>query len=113
MSADGHSAITGARLHDSALYQTCFDEHLPTAPDLEPITGYGDFSDEAYADIDWIEVTALEVQCANDNGADLQIIPPGDGISGFNNKGGHLSQVFEAILDACRAGLTIPPHSGS
>ncbi len=110
-SGDSHVSLTGARLHDATALQECIDQGKPEVPDLDPVTGYGDFSDQAYADIDWVEVTALEVECANDNGAPLQVGSGGIGISGLNNAGGHLQEVFEAILDACREGLNLPEFS--
>ena len=110
MSGDSQIPLTGARLHDASAYQACFDEWKPEVPDLAPITGYGDFSDQAYTDIDWFEVTALEVECANDQGARLRVSPPGDGISGLNDRGGHLSEVFTAVFEACRAGLKLPEY---
>lgn len=54
---------------------------LPEIPVLEPIAGYGDFSAMAYWEVDWFEVTALMVRCANDNGIAARILPPGDGLS--------------------------------
>ena len=48
---------------------------------LEPITGYGDFTGAESWDLDWYEVTRLMVECANDNGMPVQLIPPGDGWS--------------------------------
>lgn len=76
-------------------------------PSIEPIYGYGDFSNTPYHDIDWVVVTALVVQCANDHGIAARVLPPGDGYT--------LSAVSEsqqgfaiAYVSACRAGLNVP-----
>jgi hypothetical protein len=73
----------------------------------DPIVGYGDFSDQEYASIDWTEVVRLQVQCANDNGFPVQILPSGDG---YNFAGIPLEQHREAseIMDACLHGLDLP-----
>lgn len=73
----------------------------------DPIVGYGDFSDQEYASIDWTEVVRLQVQCGNDNGVPAQILPPGDG---YNFAGIPLEHHREAseIMDACLRGLDLP-----
>jgi len=83
----------------------------PTEPTVEPILGYGDFSNIAYEDIDWFEVTALTVQCVNDQGYGVTVLPPGDGI----NKGDvpeDQNRDMQFAMAACRAGLYIPESSG-
>jgi hypothetical protein len=83
----------------------------PTEPTVEPILGYGDFSNIAYEDIDWFEVTALTVQCVNDQGYGVTVIPPGDGI----NKGDvpdEQNRDMQFAMAACRAGLNIPEAPG-
>lgn len=107
-SADADVALTAARLHDSEAYWRCYEEQIPEAPVLEPITGYGDFFDQEYWEVDWFEVTALLVECANDQGLPLYVSPSGDGVFGFGDAGGHLNDVTQAVVDACRAGLMLP-----
>jgi len=81
---------------------------LPVIPELDPIGGYADFSDVPYHDIDWFWVNELIVQCANDRGIAARLIPPGDGHSLSDVP---ISQHVHArsVLDACRAGLNLPP----
>ncbi|NOY56171.1 MAG: hypothetical protein GXP34_09305 [Actinobacteria bacterium] len=84
-----------------------FADVLPI-PTLDPITGYGDFSGVSYYDVDWVEVTALEVQCANDQGYPVTVIPPGNGI-GYNQVVLDQQNMALAVVSACWAGLHIPP----
>ncbi len=76
--------------------------------DVTPITGYGDFSDVDYFLIDWVEVTQRVVQCANDQGFPVEVIPPGDGIS-FQSVPRQQNQAAAAAVEACEAGLNLPP----
>jgi hypothetical protein len=77
-------------------------------PEVVPITGYGDFSDVDYFLIDWVEVNQLVVQCANDQGFPVEVIPPGDGIS-FQSVPRQQNQAAAAAVEACEAGLNLPP----
>lgn len=71
-----------------------------------PISGYGDFSEVAYEDIDWTEVTMLIVECMNDNGWDVQV-SQGDGISYGKVRPIERGRASETEK-ACRAGLNLP-----
>jgi len=71
--------------------------------------GYGDFSDVPYSDIDWYEVTALEVRCANDNGIPVRLIPPGDGFS-FGEVPPEQSAVAMEVVEACEKALKLPAY---
>lgn len=79
----------------------------PTPPAVEPIRGYGDFSDTAYADVDWVQVVALIVECMNDQGFAATIIPPGDGIS-YNNIPQDQHGAAQLTDAACEAGVNLP-----
>ncbi len=85
--------------------QTHPDE--PTPPAVEPIGGYGDFSDTAYADVDWVQVVTLIVECMNDQGFAATIIPPGVGIS-YNNIPQDQHWAAGLANSACQAGLNLP-----
>lgn len=76
-------------------------------PSLEPISGYGDFSEVPYHEIDWTEVTSLLIDCANDNGILARVLPPGDG---YTLADVPLDQQRHAVavMQACRAGLNLP-----
>lgn len=82
---------------------------VPKVPQMEPIGGYGDFSGVSYVAVDWFEVTALEVQCANDQGVPVHVIPPGDGI-GYGDVASGQQTMAAAVIEACRAGLRLPPY---
>jgi hypothetical protein len=43
---------------------------------IEPITGYGDFSGQEYFYVDWFLVTRLTVQCLQDHGFPVTLVPP-------------------------------------
>lgn len=77
-------------------------------PVLAPIAGYGDFSHSSYAEVDWFLVTELQVQCANDEGIPVYVIPPGDGIA-FDQVSLAQHRMAGAVLEACLAGLNLPP----
>lgn len=77
--------------------------------DVEPITGYGDFSDFEYFHVDWYEVTRLEIQCLRDQGFEVEAIPPGDGIN-FSNVPPEQHEAAERTLGACQAGLNLPEY---
>ena len=79
----------------------------PTQPTVEPILGYGDFSDIPYGDIDRFEVTLLIVDCMNDQGFAVYLIPPGDGIS-FANVPEDQNRAAQFAEAGCRAGLRLP-----
>lgn len=78
-------------------------------PMLEPILGYGNFAGVAYEDIDWVVVTQLQAQCANDHGYAVTLIPPGDGLS-FAGLPPEQHRMASATLRACAAGLQIPDY---
>ena len=111
VSADSDVALTAARLHAVEAFESCYEAITPEAPVLDPITGYGDFSDQASWEVNSFELTALVVECANDHGIPLKVSPQGDGISGFNDAGTHLFAVSQAVLDACYAGLMLPEYA--
>ncbi len=74
---------------------------------IPPIGGYGDFSDVEYWNVDWYEVTRLEVACLNDNGYPVTLIPPGDGIS-YSAVPPEQSLEANEVSKACREGLRLP-----
>jgi hypothetical protein len=80
---------------------------LPTA-----ITGYGDFSGIDYLEVDWFYVNHLEVQCMQDHGFPVELIPPGDGID-FTPVPLDQNLLAQRYFDACRAGLKLPPERDS
>lgn len=77
--------------------------------ELAPIYGYGDFSGKRYSEIDWYEVTRLIVECANDYGMPVTLIPPGDGYS-FAGIPMDQNAAAGRVVKACIAGLQIPPY---
>ena len=83
----------------------------PTTTTLDPfpaaITGYGDFTGQEYFDVDWFLVTRLTVQCLQDHGFPVQLIPPGDGID-FTPVPLDQNLLAQRYSDACRAGLKLP-----
>lgn len=81
----------------------------PGGGELPPITGYGDFSSYAYADVDWFEVTRLEVKCLNDNGFPARVEAPGNGMT-FEDIAVDQHAAALAAFDACEAGLSLPPY---
>lgn len=74
---------------------------------VEPITGYGDFSNTEYVDVDWYEVTRLQIQCMRDQGFEVEPIPPGDGID-FSNVPPTQHQEAQKTSWACLTGLNLP-----
>ncbi len=90
--------------------QTQPDE--PTPPVVEPIGGYGDFSETAYEDVDWVQVVTLIVECMNDQGFAATIIPPGVGIS-YNNIPQDQHWAAGLAESACEAGLNLPEFPSS
>ncbi len=70
-------------------------------------TGYGDFNDVAYEDIDWVEVVTLVVQCTNDNGYAVEQSPTGDGVFLEGIPGQDQKRASE-VMDRCREGLNVP-----
>ncbi len=82
---------------------------IDSTPPLDPIYGYGDFQHLLYADIDWFEVTDLQVRCANEHGVPLAVIPPGDGIS-FAAVPIHQQDQARSVLRACTEGLNLPEY---
>ncbi len=85
--------------------QTRPDE--PTEPTVEPIRGYGDYSNVAFDDIDQLEVTALIAECVNDQGFAATLDPSGDGIR-FDDVTGDQLPAYRFALAACQAGLNLP-----
>jgi|FLYL01.1.fsa_nt_gi hypothetical protein len=81
---------------------------MPSVGPVKPIYGCGDFSSFSYWDLDWTEITALKVQCANDDGVPARALPPGDGVT-RDRVNPEQHAMARAILDACRAGLRMPP----
>jgi hypothetical protein len=83
-----------------------------TTTTLDPlpsvITGYGDFSGFDYAEIDWFYVSHLQVQCMQDHGFPVELIPPGDGID-FAPVPLDQNLLAQRYFDACEAGLKLPP----
>lgn len=79
----------------------------PTETILAPITGYGDFSDVRYRDVDWVFATELMIRCARDQGVPVKLTPDGEGID-FMGVPPDQNAMAGAIVDACRAGLNIP-----
>jgi len=71
--------------------------------------GYGDFSDVPYFDIDWYEVTRLEVQCANDNGMAVRLLSSGDGwtVSEIQYE---LQAAAISVVDSCQKALHLPKY---
>jgi hypothetical protein len=84
----------------------------PTTTTLDPfpaaITGYGDFAGMDYLDVDSFHVNHLIVQCMQDHGFPVQLIPPGDGID-FAPVPLDQNLLAQRYYDACRAGLHLPP----
>lgn len=78
--------------------------------ELEPITGYGDFSSVEYWQIDWYRVVNLEIQCLNDQGFAVEVIPPGDGIS-FSGVSSEQLEAANRAFWACQAGLNLPEYT--
>jgi hypothetical protein len=79
----------------------------PRSHALEPITGYGDFSDQEFYEIDWFLVNRLTIQCLQENGFPVTVVSPGDGIS-FHSVPVSQNQLAQQYLEACRAGLNLP-----
>lgn len=79
----------------------------PTESTVEPIPGYGDFSDVAYEDVDWVEVNRLIVECMNDRGYAATQVPTGDGFT-FQDIPESQNQAAQVVAAACRAGLRLP-----
>lgn len=73
------------------------------------ISGYGDFSGQEYFEVDWFLVTELTVQCVQDHGFAVSLIPPGDGIS-FQSVPPDQNQLAGQYLDACTTGLNLPEY---
>jgi hypothetical protein len=77
-----------------------------TTTTMAPITGYGDFTGIRYRDIEWDFVTALTLECAQDQGMPLVYTSDGEGIS-FENVPLDQNATAGAVLEACRAGLNV------
>jgi hypothetical protein len=82
-------------------------QEFEDSQNVEPIAGYGDFSDFEYFYVNWYEVTRLQIQCLRDQGFAVEAIPPGDGID-FSNVAPEQSEEAERTLWACLAGLNLP-----
>lgn len=76
---------------------------------LAPITGYGDFSELDYNQVDWFLVTELMHQCIVDQGFPVRLIPPGDGLD-FTPVPADQNRMASLTADACREGLNLPPE---
>lgn len=80
---------------------------------LTPITGYGDYSEIDWHDLDFYEVVALIHRCANDHGFPVRLIPPGDGLD-YQQIPPELNEAASETVDRCAAGLNLPePHRRS
>lgn len=77
-----------------------------TTTTMAPITGYGDFTGIRNRDVDWEYVTALILQCAQDQGIPLVYTPDGEGID-FKNVPLDQNATASAVEAACRAGLKV------
>lgn len=74
---------------------------------MQPITGYGDFSKYDYFEISPREIIEALRDCMSDNGFNVSVIPPGDGLS-FSDVPPEQSAVAQETLEACQAGLSLP-----
>lgn len=92
----------------SGRYGSTTSEDYADEGTIDPITGYGDFSKTEYVDVDWLTVVRLMVECGQDRGLAVEVIPPGDG---WTMRGIPLEQRADAaaVMEACRAGLNLPP----
>lgn len=75
--------------------------------ETEPITGYGNFSNVEYWDVDWFEVVTLEAKCLVDHGFPVTTVPPGDGIS-FDSVAADQIDLALDVFYACQEGLNLP-----
>ena len=98
-STEARHTIDAALAQERHVYLQCFEDSLPSLPVLEPITGYGDYSDAVYSEID-CKFTELVVECANDHGVPVKVMPPGDGVGSFGSAGIHKQATAEAVVDA-------------
>lgn len=85
-----------------------------TVEPLPPTTGYGDYSDASYFDLDHYAATHQTARCPLDAGFDIELLPPGDGIAFLDTDPDRLGLAQETAA-ACRAGLNLssqaPPTS--
>lgn len=86
----------------SATSSTTTRPQVPAA-----ITGYGDFSGLDYMQLDRFLTTSLIVECMQDHGIPVTLIPPGDGID-YMPVPLDQNQQAQRYEDACRAGLNLP-----
>lgn len=84
-------------------------ESRPVVSSVPAIEGYGDFAGWEYFDIDWTEVVRLTVECANDHGFPVRVVPPGDGIS-YAEVPLEQNSRASAFVGACKAGLNLPAY---
>jgi len=98
----GTEIARGDRSHPSKLLGTY----------VEPIYGYGDFSDVAYDDIDFDEVNGLIVRCMNDEGFNVDAAAPQEADGSTTIDLSNVDQGNRAVADGtlaqCRAGLKLP-----
>lgn len=76
---------------------------------IPPISGYGDFSEQTYFEIDWLHVTELVIRCMNDQGIPATLTPDGAGISAEKIPPDQNQIGFET-MNACMEGLSLPPQ---
>lgn len=74
-------------------------------PEIEPITGYGDYSDVDFLLLDATEVTADIARCMNDQG--LAVRASGNSLS-FERVPQEQLDRAEDVASACEAGLQLP-----
>lgn len=86
-------------------------ENTVAVPVFEPTPvadgAYGEFSGESWTTVDFIEVTRRIVECVQDHGFSLAVIPPGDGIS-YQDVPEEQRQPASAQEEECRRSMAIP-----
>lgn len=75
--------------------------------DIEPLSGYGDFSSLEYAEVPWDEVPELVYQCLTDQGWDVTLVS--NGVE-FDAVPDECNLLLRRALDACVFGLQLPAY---